>query len=96
MNRLALMIWLVIVVDQVDGSTALVEWAPNVFGTVRTDVLPANVREGDRIEVRVRARDLRPRDADHDEVWMGAPVRQSRPSPLSTRTRNGSIRRSQP
>ncbi len=95
MSRLALALWLVIVVDQVDGATALIEWGPNVFGTVSTDVLPAHTREGDRVHVRVRARDLRPRDAEHDEVWMAAPVRQSRPYPLSTRTRRGSIRRSQ-
>ncbi len=95
MSRLALAVWLVVVVDQVDGSTALVEWGPNVFGTVCTDILPAHTREGDRIQVRVRARDLRPTDAVHDEVWMSAPVRQSRPYPFSTRTRRGSIRRSQ-
>jgi hypothetical protein len=95
MSRLALVVWLVVVVDQMDGSTALVEWGPNVFGTVSTQVLPAHTREGDRIQVRVRARDLRPRDAEHDEVWMGAPVRRSRPYPFSTRTRTGSIRRSQ-
>ncbi|MFT6145084.1 MAG: hypothetical protein ACJATT_000440 [Myxococcota bacterium] len=95
MSRLALAVWLIVVVDQVEGSTALVEWGPNVFGTVSTEVLPADTREGDRVQVRVRARDLRPRDAEHDEVWMAAPVRRSRSYPLSTRTRTGSIRRSQ-
>lgn len=95
MSRLVLLVWLVVVVDQVDGSTALVEWGPNVFGTLSTEVLPDNTHEGDRIQVRVRARDMRPRDADHDEVWMGAPVRRSRRYPVSTRPRQGPIRRSQ-
>ena len=48
---------LVIVIDQIDAGTALVEWEVGVFTEVSTACLPQGVREGDRLRVR------RPRDS---------------------------------
>lgn len=78
MTAVLLATWLLVVVDQIDGDTALLEWAPHVFGTVPRDVLPAEVREGDRLEVRLAAQDLCVTGADHGEVHLSARVRRTR------------------
>ena len=72
-------IWFTIVIDQMDGNTALVEWGPNVFGTLPTDVLPDDTHEGDHVQVRIRPRDLHIADAQHGAVLFSASVLRSRP-----------------
>lgn len=84
MTRILLAVWLTIVVDQVDGPVALVEWGPQIFGTVATDVLPPDTGEGDRLQVLVRRRDLRVLAAHQDTDDFDARVRRTRPVPRSS------------
>ena len=52
----ATVLWLHGVVDQIDGPTALVEWQSTELQEVPVTWLPRGVREGDRVDVRVRIR----------------------------------------
>jgi len=96
MTALLFATWLTVVVDQMDGDVASVEWAPHVFGTVDADVLPHDVEEGDRLQVRVRRRDLRIAGADHGVVTLSFTVRAARHHSLSTRTALLSTARREP
>ena len=95
MRGLLLAAWFVVVVDQIDGGTASVEWAPHVFGTVDAEVLPSDVREGDRLRVRVRRRDLRVVHAEHDAVLLSFRVRRARLSSSTRTARLSTFRRVQ-
>ena len=43
---------LLVVIDQINAHTALVEWEVGIFTEVSLACLPPNVREGDRLHVR--------------------------------------------
>lgn len=87
------------VVDQVDAGIALVEWEGRAFGTVALDALGLEPREGDRLRLRLRRRDLRVADADDDAVWLAIDLSRARAARLarpSTRARRAHLTRRAP
>lgn len=69
-----------LVVDQIDGGVAAVEWNGTDIAHLPVDLLPADVSEGDRLVLKVRRRFRRAQAArtDRRAVRSGANVNTGR------------------